>query len=330
MYASPANRVAGPPPTSLARYGSAPGSLLASITESILSSDDFSSSSPALGFDPQMSRFFSPDSSSESTSPPNPLPYSISPIPSSAAAAAPVADPRPQLIRHSSSPAGFFSHLMVDNGYSVSMGIGNYSQASRDGVHAMANKRLQSQLSFSRQDSLSQISEISIAEIEESIVSGKNSDDVVAQAYMSGNYQLGSWDETNSIVFSAPPSKRVKDNNGDVIPGLNNIESQFSLPKTSLEMEKLLQSPQDYVPFKVRAKRGCATHPRSIAERERRTRISEKLRKLQEFVPNMDKQTNTTDMLELAVQHIKALQTQVQKLSEERANCKCGSKTEMH
>lgn len=109
------------------------------------------------------------------------------------------------------------------------MGIGNYSQGSRDGVHAMANKRVQSQLSFSRQDSLSQISEISIAEIEESIVSGKNSDDVVAQAYMSGNYQLGSWDETNSIVFSAPPSKRVKDNNGDVIPCLNNIESQVIL-----------------------------------------------------------------------------------------------------
>ncbi|KAM0940036.1 putative transcription factor bHLH family [Dioscorea sansibarensis] len=325
MYASSANRAAGPPPTSLARYGSAPGSLLASIAESILSSDDFSSS-PGLGFDPQMSCFFSPDSSSESTSPPGPLPYPNPPIP--AAAAAPVADPRPQLIRHSSSPAGFFSHLMVDNGYSVSMGIGNYSQACRDGVQAMANKRMQSQLSFSREDSLSQISEISIADIGESIVSGKNSDDV-AQAYMSGNYQLGSWDETNSIVFSAPPSKRAKDNNGDVIPGLTNIESQFSLPKTSLEMEKLLQSPQDYVPFKVRAKRGCATHPRSIAERERRTRISEKLRKLQEFVPNMDKQTNTTDMLELAVQHIKSLQTQVQKLSEERANCKCGSKTEM-
>jgi len=47
---------------------------------------------------------------------------------------------------------------------------------------------------------------------------------------------------------------------------------QFSLPTTSLEMaavEKLLQAQQeqDSVAFKVRAKRGCATHPRSIAER---------------------------------------------------------------
>lgn len=32
-------------------------------------------------------------------------------------------------------------------------------------------------------------------------------------------------------------------------------------------VEKLLQVPEDSVPCKVRAKRGCATHPRSIAER---------------------------------------------------------------
>ncbi|KAJ0977007.1 hypothetical protein J5N97_012481 [Dioscorea zingiberensis] len=330
MYAS-AHRPAGAPSASLSRYGSAPGSLLASIAESILSSDDFSSSSPALGSDPIMSRFFSADSSSESTgnpSPTDPLPYPIDQIPPPAVSAG---DPRPQLIRHSSSPAGFFSHLMVDNGYSVSMGgLGNYPQTGTDGgVHAVGNRRLQSQLSFSRQDSLSQMSEISIADIGDSIVSGKSSDDV-AQAYMSGNYQIGSWDETNTIMFSAPPSKRAKDNNGDVITGLNNIDSQFSLPQTSLEMEKLLQRQQDYVPFKIRAKRGCATHPRSIAERERRTRISEKLRKLQELVPNMDKQTNTSDMLDLAVQHIKSLQSQVQKLNEDQANCKCGSKMEMH
>jgi hypothetical protein len=33
-----------------------------------------------------------------------------------------------------------------------------------------------------------------------------------------------------------------------------------------MEMEKLLE---DSVPCRVRAKRGCATHPRSIAERVR-------------------------------------------------------------
>jgi hypothetical protein len=45
---------------------------------------------------------------------------------------------------------------------------------------------------------------------------------------------------------------------------------QFSMPQTTLEMatvEKLIHIPEDSVPCKIRAKRGCATHPRSIAER---------------------------------------------------------------
>ncbi|EEE57326.1 hypothetical protein OsJ_07428 [Oryza sativa Japonica Group] len=91
-------------------------------------------------------------------------------------------------------------------------------------------------------------------------------------------------------------------------------------------MDRYLQLQHDQVPFKVRAKRGCATHPRSIAERERRTRISEKLRKLQELVPNMDKQTSTADMLDLAVEHIKGLQSQLQALKHEQEKCTCCSR----
>ncbi|XP_022852262.1 transcription factor bHLH80-like isoform X2 [Olea europaea var. sylvestris] len=55
------------------------------------------------------------------------------------------------------------------------------------------------------------------------------------------------------------------------------------------ETEKLLE---DSVMCRTRAKRGCATHPRSIAERVRRTRISDRIRKLQELVPDMDKVFN--------------------------------------
>lgn len=93
-------------------------------------------------------------------------------------------------------------------------------------------------------------------------------------------------------------------------------------------MDKYMQAQQqqDQVAFKVRAKRGCATHPRSIAERERRTRISEKLRKLQDLVPNMDKQTSTSDMLDLAVEHIKGLQSQLQAMKHEQDKCTCCSK----
>lgn len=57
--------------------------------------------------------------------------------------------------------------------------------------------------------------------------------------------------------------------NGEAGNQSHGLTHQFSLPKTSSEMaavEKFLQF-QDSVPCKIRAKRGCATHPRSIAER---------------------------------------------------------------
>ncbi|GJT95769.1 transcription factor bHLH80-like protein [Tanacetum coccineum] len=86
------------------------------------------------------------------------------------------------------------------------------------------------------------------------------------------------------------------------------------------EMDKLLG---ESVPCRVRAKRGCATHPRSIAERVRRTKISDRIRKLQDLVPNMDKQTNTADMLEEAVEYVKFLQRQIKELREHRDRCTC-------
>ncbi|KAL1534143.1 transcription factor bHLH80-like [Salvia divinorum] len=89
-----------------------------------------------------------------------------------------------------------------------------------------------------------------------------------------------------------------------------------------LEMENLLE---DSVMCRARAKRGCATHPRSIAERERRTRISDRIRKLQELVPNMDKQTNTADMLEEAVAYVKHLQKEIQDLTEHQKKCRCST-----
>ncbi|KAL5073457.1 hypothetical protein RYX36_012441 [Vicia faba] len=87
-----------------------------------------------------------------------------------------------------------------------------------------------------------------------------------------------------------------------------------------LKMDKILE---DSVPCKIRAKRGCATHPRSIAERVRRTRISDRIRKLQELVPNMDKQTNTAEMLDEAVAYVKFLQNQIEELSEHQQRCTC-------
>ncbi|KAL1833633.1 hypothetical protein ACET3Z_003284 [Daucus carota] len=89
------------------------------------------------------------------------------------------------------------------------------------------------------------------------------------------------------------------------------------------DMQKLFE---DSVPCRIRAKRGCATHPRSIAERVRRTRISDRIRKLQELVPNMDKQTNTADMLDEAVEYVKLLQKQIQELKDHQKTCICAQK----
>ncbi|XP_010555784.1 PREDICTED: transcription factor bHLH129-like [Tarenaya hassleriana] len=132
-----------------------------------------------------------------------------------------------------------------------------------------------------------------------------------------------SWDTSSSNISFAidQPGKRSKTTD------FFTLETQFSMPQTSLEMgrmESLMNIPEDSVPCKIRAKRGCATHPRSIAERERRTRISGKLKKLQELVPNMDKQTSYADMLDLAVEHIKGLQHQVETLRKDTEKCTCG------
>ncbi|KAM2241978.1 hypothetical protein TB2_008733 [Malus domestica] len=150
---------------------------------------------------------------------------------------------------------------------------------------------------------------------------------------LQNGFPFGTWNDSSNFPESLDGMRRDQDHDGKLFSVDQNgeLENRFhvlshhlSLPKTSADiaMEKFLQL-QDSVPCKVRAKRGCATHPRSIAERVRRTRISERMRKLQELVPNMDKQTNTADMLDLAVDYIKDLQKQFKTLSDVRANCKC-------
>ncbi|KAJ0035327.1 hypothetical protein Pint_25669 [Pistacia integerrima] len=315
-------------PTNLTRYVSAPGSLLTSAVDSVIGSHQPSLVPPPHYFSsPHDSSSSCSSFTSDSTCKVNSSndakhsktglqrSYGFNEIAHSS------------LLRQRSSPAGFLNNLTTENGgFSVTRETGNYnSQGCSSG--GLGVSRLKPQLSFTRQDSLSQISEVSENGIDG--VSSGNRQQNPAHSYATTSFGLDSWDNGNSIVFSVPPSKRTKTIDGDIFNCLNALETQFSLPQTSLEMatvEKLLQIPEDSVPCKIRAKRGCATHPRSIAERERRTRISGKLKKLQDLVPNMDKQTSYADMLDLAVQHIKGLQNQVQKLQQESENCTCGCK----
>ncbi|GAB2300191.1 hypothetical protein Dimus_034230 [Dionaea muscipula] len=141
----------------------------------------------------------------------------------------------------------------------------------------------------------------------------------------------------NKPAASVAGLKRMRTNEGNADSISNKFQFQnetFGHPMHGLvqhlssiqmaAMEKLLLL-QHSVPVRVRAKRGCATHPRSIAERMRRMRISERIRRLQELFPNMDK-TNIADMLDVAAEYIKELQNQIKALSETQATCTCSDK----
>ncbi|XP_047317993.1 transcription factor bHLH130-like [Impatiens glandulifera] len=211
------------------------------------------------------------------------------------------------LMRQSSSPAGFLSYLNPEHDFSVVGGD---------------NKRVKIQTAFSSGPSSS-------TGLMATIPEGEGGLDEVHKRM--STLPIGSWDD--STILSGSFLDGLEDE--DIKPGVMEIQSgdeggkgrspkmlshHLSLPQSA--MEKLLQF-QDSVPCKIRAKRGEATHPRSIAERVRRTRISERMRRLQDLVPNMDKQTNTSDMLDLAVDYIKDLQRQVKSLSDNRSKCKC-------
>ncbi|XP_073049927.1 transcription factor bHLH130-like [Primulina eburnea] len=201
------------------------------------------------------------------------------------------------LIRHSSSPAGLFASINIENGI------------------------------------MTPISEISSKDLGDNGPGDTHFDDDHADysEYIQGRFSVNSWEDSEIMSDNFLNSNKSVNTSDDQNTEIGNhptslLSHHLSLPRSSAElsaMEKLLQ---DSVPCRTRAKRGCATHPRSIAERVRRTKISERMRKLQELVPNMEKQTNTSDMLDLAVDYIKDLQTQVKTLSDNRAKCTCFAK----
>lgn len=65
---------------------------------------------------------------------------------------------------------------------------------------------------------------------------------------------------------------------------------------------------------RVRARRGQATDPHSIAERLRREKIADRMKSLQELLPNTNK-TDKASMLDEIIEYVKFLQLQVKVLS---------------
>ncbi|KAG5517606.1 hypothetical protein RHGRI_038116 [Rhododendron griersonianum] len=234
------------------------------------------------------------------------------------------------LIRHSSSPAGLFSNINIENvssfkwfcgvnieiiqrlaGYGVMRGLRNFGGGN--GTNAEASFPSPSRLDGKSQIDFSSAPSSSLGRMTPILENRSKSMEITG-------FPIGSWDD--SAIISDRFLKGIEeDEDRKTFSAMNNasenqnaeggmrpphvLSHHLSLPTSSAElsaMENLLQF-QDSVPCRIRAKRGFATHPRSIAERVRRTRISERMRKLQELVPNMDKI-----------------------LSDTQAKCKCSNK----
>ncbi|KAL5074984.1 hypothetical protein RYX36_013968 [Vicia faba] len=79
------------------------------------------------------------------------------------------------------------------------------------------------------------------------------------------------------------------------------------------ERKCLDEPPTGYI--HVRARRGQATDSHSLAERVRREKISERMKKLQQLVPGCDKVTGKALMLDEIINYVQSLQNQVEFLS---------------
>lgn len=81
---------------------------------------------------------------------------------------------------------------------------------------------LKTQLSFTRQDSLSQVSEVN-----ENVVKSVGAENGHHNANQSSytNFGLDPWENSNSIVFSSPPGKHAKMIDGDMY-SFNTLETQ--------------------------------------------------------------------------------------------------------
>ncbi|CAH9104962.1 unnamed protein product [Cuscuta europaea] len=98
------------------------------------------------------------------------------------------------------------------------------------------------------------------------------------------------------------------------VPSLHQVQSFQGQPTHSTAVT--VPHPPAVRP-RVRARRGQATDPHSIAERLRRERISERIKALQELVPSCNK-TDRAAMLDEILDYVKFLRLQVKVLSMSR------------
>ncbi|KAG6402551.1 hypothetical protein SASPL_134747 [Salvia splendens] len=116
---------------------------------------------------------------------------------------------------------------------------------------------------------------------------------------------------------SGQPKKGKKliqeNNNEEEINGGGNSSSSTSEDDSNASQEVINEEIKNSN-TKARASRGSATDPQSLYARKRRERINERLKILQNLVPNGTK-VDISTMLEEAVQYVKFLQLQIKLLS---------------
>ncbi|GMI77397.1 hypothetical protein HRI_001409000 [Hibiscus trionum] len=159
--------------------------------------------------------------------------------------------------------------------------------------------------------------------------------------YDSLQNHIGATNDINKITTSFPPAfpntvnNVIEDNNelllkrnefhaqgqGDKISCSSSentkkrarVSKDVSSTTCSSEDDSVSQA-QETTKGKTRASRGTATDPQSLYARKRRERINERLRILQNLVPNGTK-VDISTMLEEAVYYVKFLQLQIKLLS---------------
>uniref|UniRef100_A0A0D9WMV4 BHLH domain-containing protein n=1 Tax=Leersia perrieri TaxID=77586 RepID=A0A0D9WMV4_9ORYZ len=104
-----------------------------------------------------------------------------------------------------------------------------------------------------------------------------------------------------------------------ILPLLHDHKSEYPINRSSDVEPQANSAPGNSASVKprTRARRGQATDPHSIAERLRREKISERMKNLQDLVPNSNK-ADKASMLDEIIDYVKFLQLQVKVLSMSR------------
>ncbi|XP_066400289.1 transcription factor RSL3-like [Miscanthus floridulus] len=122
--------------------------------------------------------------------------------------------------------------------------------------------------------------------------------------------------KASATTKGSKKSRKVskKDYIGDDDGGDGNVDMQSSSSCTSEDGDLEGNTNSSTKKAYTRASRGAATDPQSLYARKRRERINERLRILQNLVPNGTK-VDISTMLEEAAQYVKFLQLQIKLLS---------------